>query len=479
MISEVVCIGAGYVGGPTCAVIAQQCPNIRVTVVDLNQEKIDQWNSERLPIYEPGLDEVVKECRGKNLFFSTDVEGAIRKAHLIFISVNTPTKTYGQGKGRAPDLKYIESAARTIARVAAGPKIVVEKSTVPVKAAETVATILKEASGGRGELGFQVLSNPEFLAEGSAIQDLLSPDRVLIGSEETPEGRAARAELAAIYEHWVPKDRIILSNTWSSELSKLAANAMLAQRVSSINSFTSICEATGADIREVSKAIGRDSRIGPKFLQASVGFGGSCFQKDVLNLVYLFESENMPVEAEYWLAVVRMNDHQRQRFAADVTRSLFNTVAGKRLAVFGFAFKKDTADTRESSAIYVCKALLEEGAELAVYDPKVPESQVREDLLAVTGEAASVNRLVRVCADAYEAAAEAHALILLTEWDEFLKLDYQQIYGSMKKPAFIFDGRVMLNHQELRKIGFRVKSIGVKAPRNPYRPPQSPESLLT
>jgi UDPglucose 6-dehydrogenase len=342
--------------------------NVRVTVVDINAERIAAWNSAELPIYEPGLDEIVKQCRGVNLFFSTDVSAGIREADLIFVSVNTPTKAYGLGKGCAADVKYIELCARHIAEVATTPKIVIEKSTVPARTAETLQRILSANSKG---IDFQILSNPEFLAEGTAISDLLNPDRVLIGGDPSPAGQAAIARLAAVYQFWVPAERIITTNTWSSELSKLAANAFLAQRVSSINAMSAICEETGADVSEVARAIGKDSRIGAKFLQAGVGFGGSCFQKDILNLVYLAESLHLPVVAAYWRAVVDMNDWQERRFSGHIVRSLFNTVAGKKIAILGFAFKKNTGDTREAPAIYVCRDLLEEGAHITIYDPKV------------------------------------------------------------------------------------------------------------
>uniref|UniRef100_A0A914WPX7 UDP-glucose 6-dehydrogenase n=1 Tax=Plectus sambesii TaxID=2011161 RepID=A0A914WPX7_9BILA len=470
VVKKIVCVGAGYVGGPTCAVIASQCPDIQVTVVDMNAEKIRQWNSDELPIYEPDLDGIVKKCRGRNLFFSADVVTAIREAQLIFISVNTPTKTYGLGEGRAPDLKYVESVARTIAECAGGPKIVVEKSTVPVKAAQSIAQILYAAQRDNPRLSFQVLSNPEFLAEGTAISDLLKPDRVLIGGDQTAQGLAAIAELVSVYEHWVPRERIITTNTWSSELTKLVANALLAQRISSINAVSAICEATGADVREVAHAAGTDSRIGPKFLQASVGFGGSCFQKDVLNLVYLCESLNLKEAADYWMGVVNINNWQRRRFADKIICEMFNTLSEKRIAMFGFAFKKNTADTRyepgsrESSSIYVAKHLLEESAHLCIYDPKVPADHMIAELSNVSGSA-RVAKQVFVCNDPYAAAKNAHAIVIMTEWDEFKELDYARLYASMMKPASLFDGRVMLDHNKLVDIGFYVHSIGVKCSR--------------
>lgn len=466
VIKKICCIGAGYVGGPTCSVIAWKCPDIQVTVVDKSELRIKQWNSEKLPIYEPRLDGVVKECRGRNLFFSTDIDTAIKEADLIFISVNTPTKTFGIGKGRAADLKYVESCARKIADVAEGPKIVVEKSTVPVRAAESIIHIL--SANTRLNVTFQVLSNPEFLAEGTAIENLLNPDRVLIGGEESSEGDTAVAELSWIYGHWVPASKIITTNTWSSELSKLASNAFLAQRVSSINAISAICEATGADVTEVAAAVGQDSRIGSRFLQASVGFGGSCFQKDLLNLVYIAECLNLPQVANYWQQVTDMNEYQRSRFAKRIVECLFNTVTDKTLAVFGFAFKKNTGDTRESPAIYVCSHLLEEGARLNIFDPKVEAKQIEHDLTstAVTSDPDRVLNLVNIYSDPYEAVKNSHAIVVLTEWDEFKTYDYKKMLSTMKKPAFIFDGRKILDHDALIKIGFHTETIGKRFARN-------------
>lgn len=458
-ISKVCCIGAGYVGGPTCSVIAYKCSEIQVTVVDISQSRINAWNSDDLPIYEPGLFEIVSKVRGKNLFFSTDVEAAIESADLIFISVNTPTKTFGVGKGRAPDLKYVESAARKIAEVATTPKIVVEKSTVPVKAAESITKILKHLAP---QIPFQVLSNPEFLAEGTAVKDLLSPDRVLIGGEESADGYRAVEELSQVYEHWVPKEKLITMNTWSSELSKLAANAFLAQRISSINAISAVCEATGANVEEVAHAIGQDSRIGSKFLKASVGFGGSCFQKDVLNLVYLSEVLNLPEVAEYWHQVILMNDYQRRRFVDRIVERLFQTVTGKRIAILGFSYKKNTGDTRESSSIYVCKHLLDEEAQIVIYDPKVDKEQIKLDLTepSIMSDKGRYDRLVSIAPDPYSAVQDAHAVVVCTEWDEFVTLDYEKIFNIMQKPAFVFDGRLILDHSKLLKIGFQVEVIG-------------------
>lgn len=450
---NICCIGAGYVGGPTMAMIALKCPDITVTVVDMNATRIAAWNSDTLPIFEPGLDEVVQQARGRNLFFSTDVSGHIKKADIIFVAVNTPTKSYGVGAGRAADLRYIESVARTIAEHAESDKIIVEKSTIPVKTADAIQTIVGSNSKG---LKFQVLSNPEFLAEGTAVKDLLNPDRVLIGGERTPEGEKAMETLASVYGRWVPRDRVITTNLWSSELSKLVANAFLAQRISSINSISALCEATGADVDEVANAIGKDSRIGPKFLKSSVGFGGSCFQKDILNLTYLCESFGLPDVAAYWTQVVAMNDWQKKRFAGRIVKELFNTVADKKIAILGFAFKKDTNDTRESAAINVCRDLLSEHAKVCVYDPKVPAHEILHDTLGKNVE----NPRLTVAKDAYEACAGAHAVAILTEWDEFKTLDYAKIYAGMPKPAFLFDGRNIVDLTAIRKIGFRASGIG-------------------
>jgi UDPglucose 6-dehydrogenase len=460
-VKNICCIGAGYVGGPTMSVIAQKCPEISVNVVDLNTERIAAWNDadvNNIPIYEPGLSEVVAEARGRNLFFSTEVDEAIAAADMIFISVNTPTKTYGIGKGMAADLKFIELAARQIARISTSDKIVVEKSTLPVRTAEALKSILYNTGNG---VNFQILSNPEFLAEGTAVEDLHAPDRILIGGEESEAGQAAMESLVEVYAKWVPRENIITSNVWSSELSKLTANAFLAQRVSSINAISELCEHTGADVNEVAGAIGRDSRIGPKFLKASVGFGGSCFQKDILNLVYISRSYGLQAVADYWEQVIIMNDHQKKRFAQNIVSTLFNTVSGKKIAFLGWAFKKDTNDTRESAAIYVADELLAERAEVTVYDPKVKRSQMMGDLNYLnTRESAENKALLTTAEDAYQACAGAHAIAVLTEWDEFKELDWQKIYQKMAKPAFVFDGRAILNKANLEKIGFQVYRIG-------------------
>ncbi|MCX8497491.1 MAG: UDP-glucose 6-dehydrogenase [Akkermansiaceae bacterium] len=457
-IQSICCLGAGYVGGPTMAMIAAKCPDIQVTVADLNEARIAAWNSDTLPVYEPGLDAIVASAIGRNLHFTTDIRSAIAAADLIFVSVGTPTKSYGIGAGRAADLRYIESAARLIAEVSEGHKIIVEKSTIPVKTATAIKSIL--AANSPHGATFQVLSNPEFLAEGTAVEDLECPDRILIGGETTPGGHAAVEALASVYARWIPRDRILTTNLWSSELSKLVANAFLAQRISSINSISALCEATGADVDEVARAIGMDSRIGPKFLKASVGFGGSCFQKDILNLVYLCESFNLPHVSEYWRQVVHLNDWQKSRFVEKIVRTLYNTVNGKRIAILGFAFKKDTNDTRESPAIQVCRDLLHERAHLAIYDPRVSAENIREDLMSAGVPPELIDSNVEICADAYAAVENAHAIATLTEWDEFRGLDLARIFDLMLKPAFVFDGRGILSLEALRAHGFDAFAIG-------------------
>ncbi|WP_028374506.1 nucleotide sugar dehydrogenase [Leeuwenhoekiella sp. MAR_2009_132] len=461
-VKNICCIGAGYVGGPTMAIIAQKAPGINVTVVDINEKRIAAWNAadvNNIPIYEPGLAEVVAEARGRNLFFSTDVDQAIDEADMIFISVNTPTKTYGIGKGMAADLKFIELCARQIARVSKTDKIVVEKSTLPVRTAEALKSILDTTGNG---VNFQILSNPEFLAEGTAVADLQAPDRVLIGGDlDTDAGRAAIKALVDVYAHWVPQEHILTTNVWSSELSKLTANAFLAQRVSSINALSELCEQTGADIKEVAKAIGMDSRIGPKFLQASVGFGGSCFQKDILNLVYIAKSFGLHEVADYWEQVIIMNDHQKRRFAAKMVKTLYNTVSGKKIAMLGWAFKKDTNDTRESAAIYVADYLLNERAEVVVYDPKVSQEQILADLDYLGTRTEAENRAaITVVNSAIEATQGAHAIAIMTEWDAFKDLDWKHVYEEMLKPAFLFDGRRLLDRHELEALGFDFYAIG-------------------
>ena len=470
-IRTICCIGAGYVGGPTMAVIADRCPGIQVTVVDLNQARIDAWNDpdlSKLPVYEPGLDAVVGRCRGRNLHFSSAVEPAIAAADMVFLSVNTPTKTKGVGAGQASDLRWIEASARQVAACAQGHTIVVEKSTLPVRTAETVKAILTAAQGvgARSDSSntFAVLSNPEFLAEGTAIRDLEKPDRVLIGGDDA----SAIEALAGVYGQWVPDERILRTNLWSSELSKLTANAFLAQRISSINSIAALCEATGADVQEVSHAIGADSRIGSKFLKAGPGFGGSCFQKDILNLAYLCGHYGLYDVAAYWQSVVDLNVWHQHRISRLLVQRLFGTVTGKRIAVLGFAFKANTNDTRESPAIRICQDLLEEGAQLAIYDPKVERAQIEADLSLIErpindmsqgGVVVNEGKWQTVDSPA-AAAANADAVVILTEWADFAELDWDQLAFLMRKPSWLFDTRAVADHAAARIAGLNVWTAG-------------------
>ncbi len=449
---NILCIGAGYVGGPTMAMIAHKCPQYRVTIVDINPERIAQWKSDRLPIFEPGLDEIVRAVHGRNLFFSTDIEKGIREADIIFVSVNTPTKTFGVGAGMAADLQYWEKTARQILESATTDKIVVEKSTLPVRTAQAMERILFSTHSG---VRFEVLSNPEFLAEGTAIQDLENPDRVLIGSRQTESGLKAGSALAEIYANWVPRDRILTTDIWSSELSKLVANAFLAQRISSINAISVLCEKTEADVTQVARAVGMDNRIGPKFLNASVGFGGSCFKKDILNLVYICQYYGLNDVAKYWNSVIKINEYQKAHFVETMLNAMFNTLSGKRICLFGFAFKADTGDTRDSPAIQIAKRLIEERAELVITDPQAL-ANARTDLKGVDGN-------VQFIEDPYEAAAGSHAIAIMTEWRQFRELDYERIYRSMTQPAFIFDGRNVVDHRKLHQMGFNVYPIGKPA----------------
>ena len=446
---NILCIGAGYVGGPTMAMIAFKCPQYKVTVVDINPGRIAQWNSDDLPIYEPGLDQVVRAARGRNLFFSTEIEKGIRESDVIFVSVNTPTKTFGAGAGMAADLQYWDKTAREIRKHSRSNKIIVEKSTLPVKTAQAMERILTCGDNG---LCFDVLSNPEFLAEGTAIEDLENPDRVLIGSAQSAEGIRARDVLVEIYANWVPREKIVTSNIWSSELSKLVANAFLAQRISSVNSISALCEKADADVREVARAVGMDSRVGAKFLNASVGFGGSCFKKDILNLIYICRYYDLREVADYWEGVIKINEYQKERFILNMLQVMFNTLAGKKICLFGFAFKADTGDTRESPAIQIAKRLMEERAELVITDPKAIDN-AKEDLKGAIGN-------VTYTEDPYEAAAGCCAIAVMTEWSLYKSLDYREIYREMAKPAFIFDGRNILNHETLHNMGFNVFPIG-------------------
>ncbi|MCZ6704005.1 MAG: nucleotide sugar dehydrogenase [Ignavibacteria bacterium] len=446
---KILCIGAGYVGGPTMAMIAAKCPQYKVTVVDINKEKISAWQSDELPIFEPGLLDVIKQTRGRNLFFSTELENNIKESDIIFVSVNTPTKTFGEGAGKSADLQYWEKCARDIMGASESDKIIVEKSTLPVKTAIAMERILSVNDKG---LHFEVVSNPEFLAEGTAIRDLENPDRVLIGSKETESGLRARESIVEIFANWIPRDRLITSNLMSAELSKLVANSFLAQRISSINSISALCEQVDANVMEVAQVIGMDSRIGNKFLNASVGYGGSCFKKDILNLVYLCETFGLYEVAAYWESVVKMNDYQENRFVQTINKALFNTVANKRIALFGFAFKANTSDTRESPAFYITKKLMEEKARVVISDPKALNN-AKIDLK-------NYDNLIEYEEDPYKAADKAHAIAILTEWHLYKELDYEKIYNKMERPAFVFDGRNILDHQKLFEIGFNVYPLG-------------------
>ena len=459
-VNNICCIGAGYVGGPTMAVIAQKNPNIIVTVVDINEKRIAAWNSnnfDELPIYEPGLSDVVKEARGRNLFFSTDINNAIIKSEMIFISVNTPTKTSGEGKGYAADLKYIELCAKQIAEVSTTDKIIVEKSTVPVRTSEKIKEILNSRNKS---IDFQILSNPEFLAEGTAMRDLQIPDRVIIGGDNTKKGEEAIQSLVDMYLSWVPKKNILTTNIWSSELSKLTANAFLAQRISSINSLSELCEKTGADIEEVSKAIGMDSRIGSSFLKTSVGFGGSCFQKDILNLVYISRSLKLEKVANYWEQILIINAHQRDRFAKKIHSLINKESLNNNVCILGWAFKKDTNDTRESAAIYVSDNLIKSNINLNIYDPKVKESQIFFDMNYINGNDKKNKEHISIYNNPIDCIHKTNIIAILTEWDEFKDYDWKNLYKKMSKPAYIFDGRNIFDKVKLESIGFNYIGLG-------------------
>ena len=459
-IKNICCIGAGYVGGPTMSIIAQKNPKINVHVVDMNANKIAAWNSENLdnlPVYEPGLSKVVSEARGRNLFFSTDVNKHIEQANMVFISVNTPTKTSGKWKGYAADLRYVEACAKQIAEVSKNDKIIVEKSTVPVRTSEKIKEILRS---NNNNVNFQILSNPEFLAEGTAMRDLEIPDRVLIGGDNTAEGKKAIDCLVEIYASWVPMKNILTTNLWSSELSKLTANAFLAQRISSINSLSEICEETGADIEEVSKAIGMDSRIGSSFLKTSVGFGGSCFQKDILNLVYIARSIGLEKVAKYWEQIIIINKHQRDRFSKKIIDCIKKNNLKPKVLILGWAFKKNTNDTRESAAIYVANNLLNKNIEIDIYDPKVKRSQVSLDLSNLNPD--YQNSMINFIDEPFLNISNYNLIAIMTEWDEFINYDWKIIYSNIKKPAYIFDGRNILNVELIKKIGFNYLGLGRK-----------------
>ena len=454
-IKNICCIGAGYVGGPTMSIIAQKNPKINVHVVDMNANKITAWNSENLPVYEPGLLKVVKEARGRNLFFSTEIDKHIEQADMIFISVNTPTKISGEGKGYAADLKFVESCAKQIAQASNTNKIIVEKSTVPVRTSEKIKEILRS---NNSDVDFQILSNPEFLAEGTAMRDLEIPDRVLIGGDNTIEGQKAVDCLVEIYSSWVPKENILTTNLWSSELSKLTANAFLAQRISSINSLSELCEKTGADIEEVSKAIGMDSRIGSSFLKTSVGFGGSCFKKDILNLVYIARSLGLVEVANYWEQILIINKHQRNRFSKKIIDCFKKFNYSSKVLLLGWAFKKDTNDTRESASIYVANNLINDNISIDIFDPRVKKEQIDHDLMSVNSNYNS--DLVNILNDPLLNLENYNIVVILTEWDEFKTYDWLKIHKKMCKPAHIFDGRNILDSKEINDIGFKYTGLG-------------------
>jgi len=459
-IKKICCIGAGYVGGPTMAVFASHCPNIEIKVVDINKERIDAWNSvdlKQLPIFEPGLDDLVINHRNKNLFFTTNLKESISLADMIFISVNTPTKIKGVGAGQAIDLKWVESSARQIAEYSKGHTIVVEKSTLPVKTAETIKKILLSSQdlNCKDRKTFSVLSNPEFLSEGNAINDLQNPDRVLIGGDD----QNAIDSLSNIYSKWVPKEKVLKTNIWSSELSKLTANAFLAQRISSVNSISSLCEITGADIHQVCKAVGMDSRIGQKFLAPGPGFGGSCFQKDILNLVYLCNFYNLEEVANYWQSVLDINNWQKSRISKIVVNCLFGNVSSKKIAILGFSFKANTNDTRQSPSISICKDLIEEGAHLSIYDPKVEKYKIEKDLADQ-----KINNndygTWKICSSIKESALKSDAVVILTEWEEFYDINWNDLFRLMRKPSWIFDTRKCIDYQKAKKAGFNIWEIG-------------------
>ena len=448
------------------AVIANHCPNIKVEVVDNNKDRIDKWNSndlDQLPIYEPGLKKIIKNCRGHNLNFSTNVSENISKADMIFISVNTPTKEKGIGAGKASNLKWIESCTREISRHARGETIVVEKSTLPVRTAEVIKKILEVADKfdtHSNERTFSVLSNPEFLAEGTAINDLENPDRVLIGGEDEKSIHA----LIEIYSNWVDPKKILTTDLWSSELAKLTSNAFLAQRISSINSISALCESTGADIKDVSLAIGKDSRIGEGFLNSGPGFGGSCFKKDILNLVYICDHYGLKEVASYWQKVVDINNWQQKRIIKIVVESLFKNISGKKIAILGFAFKAKTNDTRESPSKVICKELLEEGANLHIYDPKVNREQISRDLEIEESNSIlnfkTQDGIWRFSQDINKTIENSDAVILMTEWEEFRNLDWKYLNKIMRSPSWLFDTRAITNLKLAKESGINVWSVG-------------------
>ena len=461
-ISNICCIGAGFVGGPTMSVIALHCPEVKITVVDINKDKIKQWNGnvDKLPVFEPGLSEIVSKVRNVNLFFTSDIEEAIKNAEMIFLAVNTPTKSSGEGKGYAADLKHIENAAKLIAEISTNDKIVIEKSTLPVRTAERLKEIIN--LNKKENINFEIISNPEFLAEGTAINDLFKSDRVLIGGENTSKGNEAVSALVDIYKKWIPIDKILTTNVWSSELSKLVSNAMLAQRISSINSISALCEETGANIDEVSKAVGMDSRIGPHFLKSSVGFGGSCFKKDILNLAYISRFYGLNEVADYWESVVDINNYQTDRFADKIMSCIKDK--DSIITILGWAFKKNTNDSRESASIHISKKILENGYNLKIYDPKVSKQKIINDIIDIMNIDNSrfelLSEKIEILESPYKAIVDSSLIAVCTEWTEFIDLKWDKIYNDMQKPSWCFDGRNILDKNELEKIGFKTFFIG-------------------
>ena len=468
-IKNICCIGAGYVGGPTMAVIAKNCPEILINVVDVDKKRIEAWNNSELsnlPVFEPGLSQIIFETRNKNLFFSTNVKQSIESADLVFISVNTPTKTKGLASGKASDLKWVEKCARQVAEYAKGNTLVVEKSTLPVRTAEVIKKILLESQSklpkGGVDKTFDILSNPEFLAEGTAINDLLKPDRVLIGGDKAE----AIDALSNIYEKWVPKKKILRTNLWSSELAKLTANAFLAQRISAINTISALCEKTGANVKQVSEAVGLDNRIGNRFLESGPGFGGSCFQKDILNLIYLSESLGLQEVADFWNQVIKINNWQRKRISKLIIDRLFGTVTGKKIGILGFSFKANTNDTRESSAIQICKDLQEDGAFLMIHDPKVSIESVEKCLGTTPASPTKINSnsdldgLWSFTNDLNQTFNNSDALIIITEWSEYFEIDWSNVSNRMRKPSWIFDTRGIVNIEELKRNGLKLWMVG-------------------